>query len=48
MSERDNLIEDAQEALTNVFNDMSVDQSQTADDLNGLKSFIDDMLNTLN
>ena len=44
---REELIEEAEEAITKVFSDQSVSQQQTAEDLHELKSFIDTMLDTL-
>lgn len=41
------LIVEAEEAITNVFSDQSVSQSETAEALKKLKEFIDDMLNCL-
>jgi|GEM_PF-3419343 len=41
------LITEAEEAITNVFSDQSVSQSETAEALKELKEFIDDMLNSL-
>ncbi len=48
MSEsRDKLIEEAESAITDVFNDRSVSQATTARDLRDLQGFIDVMLDTL-
>lgn len=47
MTEREELIERAQNAITAVFSDTSVDQATTAADLEELQEFIKDMLNTL-
>ena len=41
------IVEQAEEAITEVFNDRSVSQAETKDRLKDLISFINDMLNTL-
>ena len=47
MGERDDLIEQAENAISEVFSDRSVSQAETADDLRTLQGFIDTMLDTL-
>lgn len=47
MKARDNLIQEAEDAITEVFSDKSVSQIETAQDLKDLQGFIDTMLNTL-
>ena len=43
----DDLIERAEEAITKVFNDTSVSQSETKESLEGLVGYIQDLINTL-
>ncbi len=45
--ERDGLIQKAEDAVTALFSDMNVPQSETASDLKDLKGFIDTMLDAL-
>lgn len=47
MDEQEKLIEAAEDAITNVFNNKSVGQQQTTDDLIDLRGFIDTMIDTL-
>ncbi len=47
MKERDELLENAQDAISAVFSDRSVSQAETAQDLRDLQGFIDIMLDTL-
>ncbi len=48
MSEMDNLISEAEEAISAVFSNQEVSQSETAEALSELKGYIDTMLDTLN
>ncbi len=47
MSERDDLIQKAEDAITAVFSDRSVSQTQTEQDLEDLQDFVSEMLDTL-
>jgi len=48
MTEREDLIQKAEDSVTEVFNDRSVSRSETAIDLTNLQDFIQIMLDTLN
>lgn len=45
--EHDDLVEKAEKAITDIFNDKSVSQSETRDSLNMIIGNIQDMINTL-
>ena len=47
MIDREHLIEKAENAIEAVFNDRSVSQKETAEDLEDLQVYIDIMLSTL-
>jgi len=46
-TKNENLIDDAEKAITDLFNDKSVGRPETADTLSELIGFIQDMIDTL-